>query len=56
MVKILLDAGANPNTKDRNGCTPYCMAITLSRSKKMSDYLLKAGADPGIKSKPYSSL
>ena len=57
VVKILLDAGVDPNTADRYGCTALLACAishvdatrrTLRRQKLILDYLLSAGSDPNI--------
>lgn len=50
-LRVLLEAGANPNAVDSMGCTPL-MAVFLAKDRPeafaMVQELLKAGADPGL--------
>ena len=47
IVEILLDADANPNTRDSEGLSPLALAVMFGESKIM-EILLKAGADPNM--------
>lgn len=49
MVKILLDAGANPDTQDKNQWSSLMWAMT-NRHKAIAKLLLDHGASPEIKS------
>jgi ankyrin repeat protein len=45
MVQLLLDAGANPNAKTKNGFNPL-LAAAMTGDAIGAEKLLKAGADP----------
>lgn len=45
MVQLLLDAGANPNAKTKNGLNPL-LAAAMTGDAIGAEKLLKAGADP----------
>lgn len=47
-VRVLLAAGANPNTQDEDGVTPLTLAKSYAGLGEIADLLLKAGADPRI--------
>lgn len=47
-VKVLLEAGANPNLQDNDGVTPLTLAKSYAGMGEVADLLLKAGADPRI--------
>lgn len=49
MLEILLNAGADINARDKNGCTPLHHAAKRW-SPGVVDYLLRKGADPNIAS------
>jgi hypothetical protein len=49
LVKILLDHGADPNAKNRDGMTPLIEAIRNRVSVDIVKLLLQHGADPTIK-------
>ena len=46
VVKVLLDAGADPNARDKDGQTPLLWAAWFSRNQEVVQALLNAGADP----------
>ena len=46
-VQTLLDAGADPNTRDKYGFTPLHRAAIFSKIPAVVQVLLDAGADPG---------
>jgi uncharacterized protein len=48
MVKALLDLGADPNGKDREGRTPIELAIGNGASVGLLNLLLDHGADPNV--------
>ncbi|MCY4331669.1 MAG: ankyrin repeat domain-containing protein [Cyanobacteria bacterium MAG CAR1_bin_15] len=48
-VQTLLDAGADPNTRDKYGFTPLHWAAIFSKIPAVVQVLLDAGADPGAK-------
>jgi ankyrin repeat protein len=45
MVQLLLDSGANPNAKTKNGFNPL-LAAAMTGDAIGAEKLLKAGADP----------
>lgn len=45
MVKLLLEAGADPNRSNRNGITPLMQALESGVEEELVQSLLKAGAD-----------
>ncbi len=47
-VRVLLDAGANPNAQDQDGVTPLTLAKSYAGTGEIADALVKAGADPKI--------
>jgi len=49
-VKALLDAGADPKARDKDGWTPLHFAAQFSKSPEVVQALLDAGSDPSAKS------
>ena len=47
-VQVLLQAGANINSKDNDGYSPLVYAITGHKSLQVIEQLLKAGAQPNV--------
>jgi ankyrin repeat protein len=54
-LRILLEAGANPNQIDRNGY-PILALFAMGRSNGMVDMLLKASANPNVSFRKYQSV
>ena len=50
MVQLLLDVGADPNTRDRNGFSAL-LAACMTGDAAGAERLLKAGADATFKDK-----
>ena len=50
MVQLLLDAGADPNAKNKPGVTSL-MSAAHGGNRLAAEELLKAGADPKVKDK-----
>ena len=51
LIRTLLDARANPNTRDNRGMTPLMLAVASeNQDPEVVKLLLAAGADPTIKS------
>lgn len=48
IVRMLLDAGANPNAQDLKGVTPLNTARSFNGLEEISKILLGAGADPTL--------
>src|SRR5262249_36978800 len=48
MVRVLLEAGAEVNARDKNGMTALMMARSVGQSQ-IVEMLLQAGADPSLK-------
>jgi ankyrin repeat protein len=48
MIRLLLDAGADPNARNLAGQTPLHNAIDPLLSRPMVDLLLEAGANPAV--------
>lgn len=55
VVKILLDAGADFNTRNVLGSTPLHWAAHFSRTPEMVKILLDAGADPNTRTYDFQS-
>jgi ankyrin repeat protein len=55
ILRILLEAGANPNQIDRNGY-PILALFAMGRSNGMVEMLLKAGANPNVSFRKYQSV
>jgi ankyrin repeat protein len=55
ILRILLEAGANPNQIDRNGY-PILGLFAMGRSNGMVEMLLKAGANPNVSFLKYQSV
>ena len=49
MAKILLEAGANPNIKNKSGQTALMYAASLKNAEKIVELLLASGANPNEK-------
>lgn len=51
VIKLLLEAGADPNTQDKNGVTVFLRATQLPEGNDFFRMLLEYGADPHVVSK-----
>jgi ankyrin repeat protein len=60
IIRIILDAGADPNLKDTYGHTPLSHAFEILLNPQVIDTLIKYGADPNISDRwgrtPYNIL
>lgn len=54
MIRLLLEAGCDPNARDKNGATPLHRAVR-TRCAAAVRYLLEAGATPTLQNKPGST-
>ena len=49
-MRMLLNAGANPDLQTRDGCTPLILTGINTRAwPEVADALLKSGANPNLK-------
>ena len=50
VTKLLLDAGADVNARDKNGCTPLIWAAVFNENPEVTKVLIDAGANVNARS------